>query len=113
LHDDSNAIGRLDVDSRLQIASLNRIEVSEHQILGKKTAVRLFILLAHDGKCFKDVLGVVALDSVKMEEQGVESRYAVTAILFIPFERPPLVAEVARSSTRIQRLASRITIPRR
>ena len=42
--------------------------------------MRFLVLLAYDRERLKDVLGVIALDSVKMEEQGVEPRDAVAAI---------------------------------
>lgn len=80
-------IGRLNADGGFQITRLDRVEVGEHKILREKTAVRLFILLAHYRERRKDVLRVVPFDPVKMEEQGIKPRYPMAAILLIPLER--------------------------
>lgn len=101
--DDIGALSRLDTDGRLQVASLNCVEVSEHQFFREKSAVRFLILFAHDREGLEDVLGVVPLDSVEVEEQRIEPCHAVTTVFLVPLKRVAAVAGCAREWLKIPR----------
>lgn len=71
----------------VQIPRCNRVHVSENQISGEIAAELLFVLLADDGKLRQDVIGVVSIQAVETEEQGIQPRQTVTAVVFVPDER--------------------------
>ncbi len=57
--------------------------------------MRFFVVFANDGEGVEDVSGIVAGKAVEVEEQGIEPRQTMTAVVLVPREGCAVIAQVA------------------
>ena len=94
-NDEIGEAGRLDRHDCLRVAGGEGVHVGEDEVAGAVAAELGLVLAADYGEGAEDVAGVVPVQAVEVEVEGVEAGPEVPALLLVPGERRARVAEVA------------------